>query len=316
MLGAIAGDIIGSRFERHNTTNPTFRFFTEHSTFTDDSVLTCAIADALFSVTTYTEKLCEFACAYPNHGYGDRFLHWVRTGRSAASRGNGAAMRVSPIAWFFDTMDEVLDEAEKSAKVTHDTEEAIEGAKAIAAAVFMGRKFKPRILIREFIEKELGYKFSPPTKALHRYYKSGSLAKDTVPIALQCFFEGWGFEQTIRKAVLVGGDSDTIASMAGAIAHAYYGDCGFFNPDEIYSRLDDRMLHLVGRMEILHKEKVEALPNGIITYQLGRNFQYQWDCELFGVAQDKYGTPGVVYGHQKEDGSIVIYDGHRLKRKK
>ena len=315
MLGAIAGDIIGSRFERHNTSNPNFRFFTESSTFTDDTVLTCAVAEALLKGSFYSEKIKEFAQAYPNRGYGPRFLRWVGSGAPRNSKGNGAAMRVSPIGWYFDDLDNVIDEAEKSAKITHDTVEAVEGAKAIAVAVWMSRNFKPRVEIREYIEKELGYAFSMPTRNLRHHYKSGSLAGETVPIALQCFFEGWGFEDTIKKAVLVGGDTDTIASMAGAVAHAYYGDCGFFDPDEIYSRIDDRMLGLVGRMEILFNEKIKKMPNGKITYQLGRLRQYQFDCELFEVAQDQYGTPGMVYGHEDESGNLVIYDGHRLERK-
>lgn len=219
MIGAIAGDIIGSRFERHNTSRYDFRLFTEHSTFTDDTVLTIAVMDALVTGGDMAASLRAWCEAHRTAGYGPRFLLWVGGRGPGDSKGNGAAMRVSPIGWAGSDLGEVMEMADAQARLTHDSPEARGAAKAIAGAVSLARCGESKAAIRQELAWYRGADGPWPPKVR----KPGALASESVPAALAAFMASTSFEDCIRKAISIGGDSDTIACMAGAVAGAYYG---------------------------------------------------------------------------------------------
>ena len=226
MLGAITGDIIGSRFERHNLKSRKFTLFTHDSVFTDDTVLTVAIADAVLSGVKYEEKVRKYALRYPLAGYGGTFKKWM-TGLIRGpynSWGNGSAMRVSPIGYAYDTEAEVLWEAKKSAEITHNHEEGIKGAQTVAMVIFLARQGKSKPKIKAYIESTFGYDLSRKLDDIRPDYSFDVSCQGSVPEAIIAFLESTNFEDAIRNAISIGGDSDTIASMAGAMAEAFYGD--------------------------------------------------------------------------------------------
>ena len=243
MLGAIAGDIIGSVYENDNIKTTEFPLFQEACTFTDDSVLTVALADSIISGASYFDKLKEYYRLYPNAGYGFSFTQWAATKTSEPyhSWGNGAAMRVSPVGFAYDTLDEVLKEAAKSAAFTHDHIEGIKGAQATASAVFLARTGKSKSEIKSFIETKFEYDLDPTIDQIRKTYKLDLSCQGTVPQAMVAFLESADYEQAIRKAISIGGDSDTLACIAGGIAHAFYKEVPDFIVDKIYSILDSRL---------------------------------------------------------------------------
>lgn len=233
MIGAIVGDIVGSRFERHNHRSKDFELFVPEDRFTDDTVLTLAVADALvdeantpssqLSALT-TKKLREYGRRYPNAGYGGRFIHWLCAKRPHPynSFGNGAAMRVSACGWAAQSLDEAKALARAVTKVTHDHPEGLRGAEAVAAAVFLARTGASKEEIREVIEREY-YPLDFKIEDIKDSYKFNVSCQGSVPQAIEAFLESSDFEDAIRTAVSVGGDSDTIAAITGSIAEAYYG---------------------------------------------------------------------------------------------
>lgn len=225
MLGAIVGDVIGSPFEAANVKSTRFRLFDRGACCTDDSVLTVATADALLNTRPYGPTYQDYFHRFPNAGYGGAFVVWAsrRESRPYGSWGNGSAMRVSPVGWARDTFDDVLDEAERSAAVTHDHPEGIKGAQAVAACVFLARTEHDRTRIRDFVHDGCGYPLDRTLDEIRPAYEFDPSCKGTVPVAVQAFLESTDFESAVRLAVSAGGDSDTIASIAGAIAHAFYG---------------------------------------------------------------------------------------------
>lgn len=236
MIGAIAGDIIGSQFEKHNYLGKDFELFNRFCRFTDDTVLTVATAYALQNGRNYAEAYRLFYNKYPQRGYGPSFRQWA-AGRipHPTSQGNGAAMRVSPIGWAFDTLEETLDEAKRSAVVSHNSEQAIAGAQSIAETIYLSRGGCVINEIKQAIEGRYGYSFDRSIDQLRGNVK-GCLSQDTVPAALQAFFESTSFEDAVRNAVSIGGDSDTIAAIAGSVAEAFYGI-----PNEIEVAVMDRL---------------------------------------------------------------------------
>lgn len=249
MIDAIAGDIIGSVFELHNTTTIDFTLFSRWSHYTDDTILTLAVADAIMTGEDYGLKLREWYRLYPDRGFGPGFNKWDASGiaKGRRSHGNGSAMRVSPIGFAFDTLDRVLEEARKSALPSHKHPEAIKGAGAVAAAVFLARTGSSKEDLKQYIEKTLGYDLNKSLDEYRRYPKQDSSCAGSVPQALVVFLKSDSYEDAVRKAVSVGGDSDTIACMAGGIAEAYY--CGV--PDHIrnaaMAKLDLRSREIVTR---------------------------------------------------------------------
>ena len=234
MFGAICGDIIGSRFEAHNIKTKDFELMHPDCCFTDDTVMTIAIANALHtyrenrSLSQFKEEVASqmryLGTKYPNAGYGGRFYHWIHdpTMGPYQSFGNGSAMRVSPVAWVAGSIEEAEMLAQASAEPTHDHPEGIKGAKAIAAAIYLARLQKSKREIREYIEEHY-YPLDFSLDEIREDYTFDVTCQGSVPQAFMALFESVGFEDAIRNAVSIGGDSDTIAAIAGGMAEAFYG---------------------------------------------------------------------------------------------
>lgn len=240
MLGAIVGDIVGSRYEFANHRNIEFPFFDDDCFATDDSIMSLAVGKAiaefykqglelnekgrqiLFDLTV--RYMRQIGQPYPGCGYGDRFLHWMYclTPKPYNSFGNGAAMRVSAAAWAASTLEEALELAKVVTAVTHDHPEGIRGAQATTAAIFMARQGKSKDEIRKHID-DTYYKLSFTVDEIRPHYQFNETCMETVPQAIEAFLESSDFENAIRLAVSLGGDSDTLAAITGSIAEAFYG---------------------------------------------------------------------------------------------
>lgn len=225
MLGAIAGDIIGSRFERGTIKTTDFELFTAASRFTDDSVLTVAIADAILRARPYAECLRGYARRYPDAGYGARFHAWFQADKAApyGSYGNGAAMRVSAIGFAFNDSAQVLREAAASSAVTHNHPEGIKGAQAVALAILRARQGVERALVREELGRRFGYDLGRSLDQIRPHYRFDVSAQGSVPEALIALFEANDYLDAVRNAISLGGDTDTMACIAGAVAQVYFG---------------------------------------------------------------------------------------------
>lgn len=225
MIGAIAGDIIGSVFEHRHPGYPDYDLFQSASTFTDDSVMTVASAHALLHGVEYSQAYKLFGRRYPGAGYGGMFFDWIHSRSSAPynSYGNGSAMRVSPVGYARESIIEVLAEAKRSAEVTHNHPEGIKGAQAVALGVFLCRKQADKGEVRREIEKRIGYDLSRSLAEIAPTYCFKITCQDSVPESITAFLESDGFEDAVRKAILLGGDADTMACIAGAIAEPHYG---------------------------------------------------------------------------------------------
>jgi ADP-ribosylglycohydrolase len=240
MLGAIVGDIVGSVYEFDNHRSKDFPLFREDSTFTDDTILTIATADALMQHEwDFAAKYREYGRKYPS-SYGNSFLKWIHDDKAGPydSFGNGSAMRVSPVSWFVGRDSRVMFLAEKSAKVTHNHPEGIKGAQATAMVIYWARFGIPRNRIRRDLEEQFGYDTSTSVEELQKTYQYNETCQRTVPEAFRCFWEATDFEDAIRNAISIGGDSDTVAAITGSMAEAKWGV-----PEEIrkeaLGRLDD-----------------------------------------------------------------------------
>ena len=247
MIGAISGDIIGSVYEGHNIKTTDFPLFDDRCTFTDDTVLTAAIADAILTGSDYGEKLKEYFKLYPGRGYGAHFRKWAAHSSSKPyySMGNGSAMRVSPVGFAFNTLDEVLREAQKSAEPTHNHPEGIKGAQAVACAIFLARKGTNKREIKEYVETNFDYGLNEPLDQIRTYYGFDGTCPGSVPQAIRAFLESNDYEDAIRKAISIGGDSDTIACIAGGIAEAFYKKVPNDIVDRVKKILDQRLNHIV-----------------------------------------------------------------------
>lgn len=225
MFGAIAGDVIGSIYENLRTKDKGFTLFTPLSHFTDDTVLTVAVAEAILGGASYGATIKRYARRHPLRGYGPRFLRWLISpaGRPYHSLGNGSAMRVSPIGHAFDSEPEVLSQAARSAECTHDHPEGIKGAQATAQAVFLARTGATKETIRGVISARYGYDLSRTTDEIRPGYRLDLTCPGSVPEAIIAFLDSTSFEDAIRNAVSLGGDADTQAAIAGAIAEPFYG---------------------------------------------------------------------------------------------
>lgn len=225
MLGAIVGDIIGSVHEFSGTKSKDSPLFVPGSTFTDNSVLTVAVAEWILSGQDLIDLLHEYVRAYPGRGYGGMFEDWARRRLRAPynSFGNGAAMRVSPVGFAFDTIEKVLVWAERSAGVAHNHPEGVRGAQATAAAVFFARRGYRQDQIRCTIESLFGYDLSTEFEDIRPGYGFDETCQGTVPAALAAFLASTSYEDAIRNAISLGGNADTLACITGGIAEAYYG---------------------------------------------------------------------------------------------
>src|SRR5262245_8175330 len=224
MLGAIVGDFVGSIHEFQATKKKDFLLLDPGCTVTDDSLLTVAVAEWLLRGTDLTTRFHDLVASYPWAGWGGMFANWARKGDRGPynSFGNGSAMRVSPVGWAFSTLDETLAAAARSAEVTHNHPEGIRGAQATAAAIFLARTKRNRAAIRREIAARFGYNLDRTVDQIRPSYCFDETCQHTVPEAMIAFLDSTDFTDAIRNAVSLGGDADTLACIAGAIAHAYY----------------------------------------------------------------------------------------------
>lgn len=225
MIGAIAGDIIGSVYEHAPIKTKDFPLFHPHCRCTDDSVLTIAIAKAILEGGDYRESVLEIGRRYPDAGYGASFLGWLHSPNPQPynSWGNGAAMRVGPIGFAFDSVDSVLHEAARTAAFSHNHPEGIKGAQAAALAVFLARTTHDKDTIRAEITDSFGYDLKRTLDTIRPAHGFDVSCQGTVPEAIIAVLESQSYEDAVRNAVSLGGDADTLACIAGGIAEAYYG---------------------------------------------------------------------------------------------
>lgn len=251
MIGAIAGDVIGSVHEFNEIKTKDFLLLDPKCFFTDDTVLTVAVADALLNQLDYAVTLkCYYRC-YPDAGYGLGFQCWAESDSMEPynSWGNGSAMRVSPVAYVAKSLDEALDLAEQSAAVTHNHPEGIRGAQATAAAIFLARTGHEKDDMKRFIESWTGFDLQRTVDEIRPAYSFNESCQGTVPEAITAFLEADDFADAIRNAISLGGDADTLACIAGSIAEAYFGGV----PEDIrefaLSRLDCDLRGVVTQFE-------------------------------------------------------------------
>ena len=247
MLGAITGDVIGSVYEHNNYRGTDFPLFRHDSIFTDDSVLTAATAEVLLTKGDYVETYRSYGRRYPGAGYGEMFHNWlhVRDPKPYNSFGNGSAMRVAPVGWAFETLDGVLAEAKRSAEVTHNHPEGIKGAQVTAAAVFSARTGANREEIRQLVGTLSDYNLDRSVDEIRAVYQYNETCQSTVPEAVIAFLESADFEDAIRKAISLGGDSDTLACITVGIAEAFYGGVPPSIATPVFDRLDQDLQQIV-----------------------------------------------------------------------
>ena len=267
MYGAILGDIIGSPFEfdRGDKTKE-FDLFTKGCDFTDDSVMTIAVGEALLAVgpeATVKEieeavvtNMQDWGKRYPYAGYGGRFRYWLRerNPKPFGSEGTGSAMRVSAVGWLYDSLERTREVARATANVTHNHPEGIKGAEATASAIYMARNESSKEEIKEYIEREFHYNLDRTLDEIRPGYHMDETCQRTVPEAIIAFLESKDFEDAIRNAVSLGGDTDTLGAITGSIAEAFYGISDVLIA-ECRSRIDEGLMtdildefdHILGR---------------------------------------------------------------------
>lgn len=351
MLGAIIGDTVGSVYEFNNTKSVDFPFFSKFSNYTDDSVMTFAVAKWLLEDSGHTHQKLEdimvkvantFPC--PMGGYGGGFHTWLfypqslydydeefgeiayqsNTGRHPyKSWGNGSAMRVSAVGWLFDTLEETERVAKISAEITHNHPEGIKGAQATAAAIWMGRNGKSKDEIRDYIEKKYGYDLHKTWEYWHPIYQWDSSCQGTVPQAIISFLDSNSYENAIRRAVSLGGDSDTLACITGGIAEAFYKDIPkeiayhavSLLPKELKAILE-QFYEQVGYPKYINKKTKHIAPDFIDT--LAENEIFVFGSNLAGMhiggaarmAMDKFGAVwGQGVGLQGQSYAIPTLQG-------
>ena len=263
MIGAIIGDIVGSRFEFGPAPEKGFELFTPECSYTDDTICTIAIADAIMNGKDYGERLLCWCRKYPEPmgSYGHRFYQWIHAEHPQPmdSFGNGAAMRVSPVGWLFDDYHEVLNEAKRSAEVSHNHPEGVKGAQCVATLIYWLRTVRiTKEKVEHAVKRNFGYEL-PPMRDILRIGANGHFdgtCQETVPMAIRCFMDADNFEEVIRKAVLCDGDTDTKAAIAGSIAEAYY-EVPEWMIEKAMGYLPDDMLAVLSQYYDVMKERIE-----------------------------------------------------------
>ena len=265
MLGAIIGDTVGTSFEWHNHRSKDFDFLTYKCEPTDDSIMTLAIAKAILKSEGDANKLSDLAVRYmqqlgrlyPDAGYGGAFQKWIRSNNPKPynSFGNGAAMRVSPVGFAAKSLDEAKAMSKAVTKVTHNHPEGLKGAEATTVAIFMALHGRSMLEIRDYIDKNY-YPMNFTLDGIRDSYQFNETCQDTVPQAMMAFFESTGFEDAIRNAISIGGDSDTLAAITGGIAEAYYGIPSDIRKHEL-TFLDERLLAILVEFENKYKPIME-----------------------------------------------------------
>ena len=257
LCGAIAGDIIGSVYERNRTKNRDFHLFSSSSKFTDDTVMTVANADWLLTGDSLLGIMQDYGNRYPHAGYGGMFRSWLREDEPKPynSFGNGSAMRVSPVGWAFDSLEETLEAAKQSAEVTHNHPEGIKGAQAVAACVFMARTGKSKQEIKEYVESTFGYNLNKTCDEIRPNYHFDVTCQGSVPESIIAFLESTDFESAVRLAVSLGGDADTMGAISGGIAEAYYGGVPECIRKEVLKRLPNEFIGVMRRFYMKFVDK-------------------------------------------------------------
>jgi ADP-ribosylglycohydrolase len=224
IIGTIIGDIVGSRFEKQGIKSKDFVLFEKNSVFTDDTVLTMAILKSIKNKEDYLKNVVDFSKRYPDRGYGGRYLRWLEgdTRKGYNSYGNGSAMRVSPIGTYFKG-EELLKEAAKSSEITHNHPEGIKGAQCIAMAIEMVKEGSSKKNLKAILSKKYNYDLDRTLDEIRPSYEFSAICQRTVPESIICFLESTSFEDCLRNAISLGGDTDTMAAMSGGIAALYYG---------------------------------------------------------------------------------------------
>lgn len=315
MYGALLGDMIGApyEFDRGNKTK-NFPLFSDGTHFTDDSVMTIAVAEALMDSMgssdeevkkTLVSSMQKWGHKYPYAGYGCMFSRWLKSDNPQpyGSFGNGSAMRVSSAGWLYDTLEKTRHYAKLTAKVTHNHPEGIKGAEATASAIFMARNGSTKDEIRDYVIREFGYDLSRTCDEIRPTYHHIETCQQTVPEALTAFLEGTDFEDVIRTAVSLGGDSDTLTCIAGGIAEAFYGvpavmesECKKRLPDDMVSVID-RFDALRGRDNIPHDDFLSG--NKIIEEAIDKMYKEPSRKNLIGVLES-------IRKRMHEDGQFMI----------
>ena len=316
MYGAILGDMIGApyEFDRGGKTKD-FPLFCTASQFTDDTVMTVAVAEALLDSRFQADESVKIALVqsmkkwgkkYPHAGYGVRFSIWLRSKdlQPYGSYGNGSAMRVSSAGWLFDTLEETLHMARLTAEVTHNHPEGIKGAEATASAIFLARTGSSKEEIRDYIVREFGYDLSLSCDEIRPGYHHVESCQETVPEAITAFLEGTDFEDVIRTAVSLGGDCDTLTCIAGSIAEAFYGIPARMEL-ECRNRLPEDMIDILGRFDIARgryprsSDEIEYAGNACIVEAIKTYYQDSSKQSLIAVLTS-------IRKRLKEGGRILI----------
>lgn len=324
MYGALLGDMIGApyEFDRGNKSKE-FPLFCENSRFTDDSVMTIAVAEALLDSrfldddsirAALIKSMRKWGKKYPDAGYGRKFLCWLREKdpNPYGSCGNGSAMRVSAAGWLFDTLEETREKARLTAEVTHDHPEGIKGAEATSSAIFLARTGRGKEEIRDYIVQEFGYDLSRTCDQIRPSYYHNESCQKTVPEAITAFLEGTDFEDVIRTAVSLGGDCDTLTCIAGSIAEAFYGVPAILKA-ECKSRLPEDMAYILGRFDISRKHGHDEFPgdtlsgSGIIDAAIDRGCRTGSKENRMGVSDGMLGDAG-RRDHYRSPGTVLPAD--------
>lgn len=260
ILGAVAGDIIGSPYEWYRIKTTEFPLFSDRSEFTDDTVLTVAVADSILSGKDFASSLWEYGRRYPGRGYGGFFRAWLASDNPQpyGSYGNGSAMRVSAVGFAYSTLDEVLEMAKRSAEVTHNHPEGIKGAQATAAAILLARNGSPKEEIRRFVSEQFNYHLDFTLDSIRASYRFDETCQGTVPPAIVAFLESSDYDSAVRLAVSLGGDSDTLACITGGIAAAYYKRIPEYISERALALLPEEFRDVIRRFDERFAERVET----------------------------------------------------------
>ena len=301
IIGAIIGDIVGSRFEFNNYRSTDFQLFNDNCFFTDDSVMTIAVADWITN-KDHTQKelstyMREWGHKHPNRGYGGMFFKWLFSKElmpAYNSFGNGSAMRVSPCGFYADSIENALLLAEQSAEVTHNHLEGIKGAQSVAAAIYLAKTGNTKAFIKEYIEQKFNYNLSRTCDEIRKVYKFNETCQETCPEAIIAFLESHDYESAIKLGISIGGDSDTIGAITGSIAAAFYGvpnsiikDGKKFIPNEF--------IEVIEKFEGNNMEKrispkfINELENNEI-FVFGSNLEGRHGGGAARIAYDKFGA--------------------------
>ena len=255
MLGAIAGDVLGSIHEFHPIKTKDFELLNSECVFTDDTVMTAAVADSLMNKIPYVESLQMWGRKYPRAGYGGWFSEWIDSDfpKPYNSFGNGSAMRCSSVGWLFEDEGSVLEEAKKSAEVTHNHPEGIKGAQAVALGVMLCRQGSTKLEIQEKLEDLFDYDLSQTLEQVKLNYSFDVTCQGSVPQAITAFLESEDFEDAIRNAISLGGDADTQACIAGALAEGYYMKIPDQIKEFVLTRITPDILYILHQLHVKTK---------------------------------------------------------------